>query len=138
MPNEKKNSKQGSRLQSVEETNAALAKEFEDDARREQESLPQNGESKTPEVPPPKTASIEDQVGSSTSAELRFGSDGRPLYEPDRSIFPTDSHESDEIAKKLLTGLEREMSSRIQDPSQLLEDLKELGMAGDFSHDERS
>jgi hypothetical protein len=37
MPNEKKNSKQGSRMQTVEETNAALAKELEDDARREQE-----------------------------------------------------------------------------------------------------
>jgi hypothetical protein len=35
MPSKKKNSKQGSRLQSVEETNAALAKEFEDDARKD-------------------------------------------------------------------------------------------------------
>ncbi len=39
--------------------------------------------------------------------------------------------------KKLLTGLEREMNSRIQDSSQLLENLKELGMVGDFFHDER-
>ncbi len=69
--------------------------------------------------------------GSSASPELVFGS------EPEGSIFPTDSHESDKIAKKLLTGLEREMNSRIQDPSQLLEDLKELGMVVDFSHDER-
>ncbi len=45
-------------MQSVEETNAALAKEFEDDARREQESLSQRGESKDPEVPPPKTSRI--------------------------------------------------------------------------------
>ena len=29
------------------------------------------------------------------------------------------------------------MNSRFQDPSQLLEDLKELGMVGDFSHDLR-
>ncbi len=100
MPSENKDTKRGSRLQSVEETNAVLAEELEDDARREQESLPQSGEPKAPEVPPPKTASVEDQVGSSASAELGFGSDGRPLCEPDGSIFPTDSHESDKIAKK--------------------------------------
>jgi hypothetical protein len=59
------------------------------------------------------------------------------LREPEGSIFPTDSHESDATAKKLLTSLEREMDSRFQDPSQLLDDLKELGMVGDFSHDFR-
>ncbi len=71
-------------MQTVEETNAALAKELENDARREQESLPQSGgSSKPPEVPPPKAVSDEDQVGSSASPELVFGSDGRPLYEPE-------------------------------------------------------
>ena len=124
-------------MQTVEEAKAALAKELEDDARREQESLPQSGGSKLPEVPPPKAVSDEDQVRSSASPELVFGSDGRPLREPEESIFPTDSHEPDKIAKKLLTGLEREMNSRIQDPSQLLQDLKGLGMAGDLSDDER-
>ncbi len=74
-------------------------------------------------------------MGSSASTEFGFGSDGRPLYEPEGSIFPTDSHESDKSAKKLLTGLQREMSSRFQDRSLLLEDLKGLGMAGDLSDD---
>ena len=124
-------------MQTVEETKAALAKELEDDALREQGSLPQSDESKPPKVSPPKAKSDQEQAGSSAPPELALGSDGRPLYEPAESIFPTDSHESDEIAKKLLTGLEREMNSRIQDPSQLIEDLKELGMVGDFSHDER-
>ncbi len=125
-------------MQTVEETNAALSKELEEDARKEQESLHISGEPKAPEVPPPKaTESVEGQVGSSASTELELGSDGRPLHEPEGSIFPTNSHESDKTAKKLLTGLEREMNSRIQNPSQLLEDLKELGMVGDFSHDER-
>jgi hypothetical protein len=91
-------------------------KELEDDARREQESLPQSGESKPPEAPPPKAKSDQDQVGSRAFPELAFGSDGRPLHEPAESIFPTNSHESDKIAKKLLTGLEWEVSSRIQDP----------------------
>jgi len=54
MPNEKKSSKRGSRMQTVEETKAALAKELEDDALREQGSLPQSDESKPPEVSPPK------------------------------------------------------------------------------------
>ncbi len=122
-------------MQSVDETNATLAKEFEDKAQKEQESLPRSSESKAPEVPPPKTVSGEDQVGSSTSTELEFGSDGRPLYEREGSIFPTNSHESDKIAKKLLTGLHREANSRLQDRSLLLEDLKGLGMAGDLSDD---
>ena len=124
-------------MQTVEETKAALAKELEDDALREQGSLPQSDESKPPEVSPPKAKSDQEQVGSSASPELALGSDGRPLHEPEGSIFPTDSHESDETAKKLLTSLEREMNSRFHDPSQLLDDLKELGMVGDFSHDLR-
>jgi hypothetical protein len=136
MSNGKKNSRAGSRMQRVEETNAALAKELEDDdALKEQESLPTSGESKAPEVPPPKVVSAEEQVSSSFSAELELGSDGRPLREPEGNIFPTDSHESDKNAKKLLTGLQREMTSRFQDHSLLLKDLNELGMAGELSDD---
>jgi hypothetical protein len=78
---------------------------------------------------------VEDQVGSSVSTELELGSDGRPLHEPVGSIFPTNSHESDKTAKKLLTGLQREMNSRFQERTLLLEDLKGLGMAGDISGD---
>ena len=44
-------------MQTVEETKAALAKELEDDALREQGSLPQSDESKPPEVSPPKAKS---------------------------------------------------------------------------------
>jgi hypothetical protein len=100
MPNEKKSTKRSSRMQSVEETNAALAKELADETQKEQESLPKSGESKAPEVPPPKDVSVVDQVGSSASTELELGSDGRPLHEPEGSIFPTNSHESDKTAKK--------------------------------------
>ena len=137
MPNEKKGSKKGSRMQTVEETKAALAKELEDEALREQGSLPQSDESKPPEVFPPTAKSDQEQVGSSASPELALGSDGRPLHEPEGSIFPTDSHESDANAKKLLTGLQHEMNSRFQERSLLLQDLEELGMVGDFSHDYR-
>ena len=75
-------------MQSVEETKAALAKEFADDALKEQESPSESGEFKAPEVPPPRAASVENQVGSSVSTELELGSDGRPLHEPVGSIFP--------------------------------------------------
>jgi hypothetical protein len=87
MPNEKKTPKSGSRMQSVEETNAALAKELANDALKEQESPPESGEFKAPEVPPPRAASVEDQVGSSVSTELELGSDGRPLHKPVESIL---------------------------------------------------
>ena len=137
MPNGKKNTGKKTGLLSVEETNAMLAKELADDALKEQGSPPKSAAPKAPEEPHPKAVSEEDQVGSSASTGLGLGSDGRPLREPEGSIFPTDSHESDETAKKLLTSLEREMNSRFQDPSQLLDDLKELGMVGDFSHDLR-
>jgi hypothetical protein len=136
MPNGKKNPRAGSRMQSVEETNAALAKELTEEELKEQESLPKNGESNAQEVLPlPKVVSVEDQVSSSVSTELELGSDGRPLHEPGGNIFPTDSHESDKYTKKLLTGLQQEMTSRFQDRSLLLDDLKELGMAGELSDD---
>jgi hypothetical protein len=135
MPNEKKNPKQGSRMLSVEETNAALAKEHAEEELKEQRWLPKSGEPNAPELPAPKVASVEDQVGSSVSTELELGSDGRPLHEPEGNIFPTNSHESNQTAKKLLTGFHREMTSRFQDRPLLLEDLKELGTAGDLSGD---
>ncbi len=37
-------------MQSVEETNAALAKELAEEELKEQESLPKSGESKAPEA----------------------------------------------------------------------------------------
>jgi hypothetical protein len=130
MPNGKKNPRASSRMQSVEEINAALAKELAE------EELPKSGESIAPEVLLPKVVvSAETQVSSSVSTELELGLDGRPLHEPEGNIFPTDSHESDKNAKKLLTGLQREMTSRFQDRSLLLEDLNEVGMAGELSDD---
>ena len=136
MPNEKKGSKKGSRMQTVDETNAALAKELEEDAQKERESLATRGDTSAPKVLSPKAPYVDNQAGSNVSTAPELGSDGRPLLEPAGSIFPTDSHESDATAKKLLTGLQHEMNSRFQDHSLLLQDLQELGMVGDFSHDE--
>ncbi len=75
-------------------------------------------------------------MSSSVSTKLKLGSDGRPLREPEGNIFvPADFHESDKNAKQTLAGLHREMTSRFQDRSLLLEDVKELGMAGELSDD---
>ncbi len=114
-----------------------LAKEFADDALKEQGPPPKSAEPKALEEPYPKTLSEEDQVGSSASTELGLGSDGRPLREPEGGIFPTGSHELDTTAKSFLTGLQHEMNSRFQDRSLLLQDLQELGMVVDLSQDER-
>ncbi len=115
-----------------------LAQELAEEELKEQGLLPKSGEPKTPEVPPPTSVSAEDQVRSNFSTKLELGSsDGRPLHEPGGNIFPTDSHEADKAAKKLLTGLQHEMNSRFQDRSLLLQDLQELEMVGDFSRDER-
>ncbi len=112
-----------------------LAQEHAEEELKEQGLLPTSGKPKAPEVPFSTSVSVEDQVGSSASTELEFGSDGRPLHEPEGSIFPTNSHESDKTVKRLLTGLHREANSRFQGRSLLLEDLKGLGMAGDLSDD---
>jgi hypothetical protein len=132
---EKKNPKTGSGMLSIAETNAMLAKELADEALKEQGLLPTSNEPETSEVPPPTTASVENQASSSASTGHELGSDGRPLFEPKGSIFSTNSHESDRTAKQVLTGLYREASSRFQDRSLILEDLKELGMAGQLSDD---
>ncbi len=55
---------------SVEETNAALAKEHAEEELTEQGLLPKSSEPKAPEVSPPKAVSVENQVGSSVSTEL--------------------------------------------------------------------
>jgi hypothetical protein len=57
----------------------------------------------------------------------RNKSDGRPLFEPKGFYFPSDSHETDERAKRVLADLQREQKSRVQNPSLLLDDLRELG-----------
>ncbi len=61
---------------SVEETNAMLAAELAEEERKEQGLPPTSSEPKAPEVPLSKSVSAEDQVRSSASTELEFGSDG--------------------------------------------------------------
>ncbi len=60
--------------------------------------------------------------------------DGRPLLEPEGFYFPSDSHETDDRAKRILVDLQRqrEQKSRVQNPSLLLDDLRELGTMASF------
>jgi hypothetical protein len=51
--------------------------------------------------------------------------------------FHADSSESDSRTKKVLKDLGRYRDSRTHNPPLLLDDLKELGMAGDLSEDSR-
>jgi hypothetical protein len=67
--------------------------------------------------------------------QLTIGSDGRPLFDPKGLYFPTDSHQTDERAKKVLADLQRDQKSRFQNQSLLLDNLRELGMYGDLSED---
>jgi hypothetical protein len=57
------------------------------------------------------------------------------LFEPTGLIFPTDTHETDARAKKVLADLQREQQSRVQNPSLLVDDLRELGMHGELFDD---
>jgi hypothetical protein len=66
-----------------------------------------------------------------------FGSDGRPLRDPQGTLFPDESHETDQNEKKFLAKLTRDSEKRNQNPSLLLDDLKGLGMYGEFSDDQR-
>ncbi len=68
-----------------------------------------------------------------SSEEQTFGSDGRPLFEPTGLFVPMDSHETDARAKRVLADLQREQMSRVQNPTLLVDDLKELGMYGELS-----
>jgi hypothetical protein len=134
MPNNKKNTK--TRVPSVEETNAALEKEFAEQS------------SQAGDLPPTQVKSealVESLQSKSVVAEkaeeivpdgTAVGSDGRPLLEPKGSYFRDDSHETDKDANKFLTKTFRDSEKRLENPSLLLEDLRDLGMYGELSEDQ--
>jgi hypothetical protein len=79
---------------------------------------------------------VAEQAGEIASDGVATGSDERPLLEPKGTYFPADSHETDENAGKFLTKLSRGSEKRLENPSLLLEDLRELGMYGELSEDQ--
>jgi hypothetical protein len=137
MQNDKKNPNTSSRrILSVDETTTVITAELELDAKAS-ESLPQSVESVAFESSKQSSSSVEEQTRGSLSEERAFGSDGRPLLDPKGTYFASDSHETDDRVKRLLTVLQREQNSSVQKSSLLLDDLKELGMFGELSEDSR-
>ena len=103
MSNNKKNPK--SRTLSVEETNALLEKEFAEQGSKVEESPPKKGESKAPDEPMATSSVLVDKSEVITPDISALGSDQRPLRETPGQIFPSDSHETDEHAKKFLAKI---------------------------------
>jgi hypothetical protein len=123
MPNSKNNPK-SKHKPTVEETNAALAKEFAEPDSKEKDPLSESG-SDALELSRQSNSSEAEKAGEMASeVNNAIGSDGRPLHEPEGIYFPTDSQETDENAKKLITRLFRDSEKRIQNPPLLLHDLK--------------
>ena len=122
MHNNKKNPK-AKRIPTVEETNAALAREFAEQDSKEKDPLSESG-SKALESSVQSNSSEAEKAGEMASEVNAMGSDGRPLHEPKGIYFPTDSHETDENAKKLLTRHICDSEKRFQTPPLLLDDLR--------------
>jgi hypothetical protein len=108
--------------------------EAEQDARM-QGTTPKSVESISSTAAMQNSSSMEEEARESDSEEQTIGSNGRPLFDPKGLYFPTDSHQTDERAKKVLADLQRDQKSRVQNPSLLLDDLRELGMYRDLSED---
>ena len=134
MPNNKKNTK--TRVPSVEETNAALEKEFAEQSSQAGDLPPSQGKSEAPDETLQSSSVVAEKAEEIVSDGTAVGSDGRPLLEPKGSYFPDDSHETDKDASKFLTKTSRDSEKRLEKPSLLLEDLRDLGMYGELSEDQ--
>jgi hypothetical protein len=123
MPNNKNNP--NSRIPSIEETNARLEKEFGQQDTQVKDLPPKEGESKSLDESMQSSSVVAEKAEEFVSTGTTFGSDGRPLREPEGTYFPADSHETDVNAKHFLTKLTRDSLKRKQNPPLLLDDLRE-------------
>ena len=121
---------------SVEETNAMLDKEFAQQNSQGQDLPPKEGESKSFDEPMPTSSVLADESEELAPDISALGSDQRPLREIPGQLFPADSHETDEHAKKFLAKFSSDSNKRNQNPSLLLDDLRELGMFDELSEDQ--
>ena len=135
MSKNRKNNK--TRIPTVEETNAELAREFGEQEPKAKDSLPKKSDSDAPNESMQSSSVLADKAAEITPDVSAFGSDQRPLREPTGMLFPADSHETDQNAKKFLTNFARDSEKRNQNPSLLLNDLKELRMYGELSEDQK-
>ncbi len=120
---------------SVGKTAATLEKEEAEQDAKMHGSSPQSVESTAFNASMQQKSSVDEKSREASSEERPVGPDGRYLFNLTGTFFPMDTHETDARAKKVLTDLQREQQSRLQNPSLLVDDLKELGMYGELSDD---
>ena len=106
MPNNRKGSK--TRIPSVEETNAELAKEFAEQS----DSLPKKSDSDALNEAMQSSSVPAEKAEKTVSNSSTFGSEGRTLREPKEAFFPDDSPETDQNAKKFLTKFARDSEKK--------------------------
>jgi hypothetical protein len=136
MQNDKNNLKTSSRrIPRVDETTAAITAELELDAKASRIVAPKRRVYclrivETIQFPRGRTNTREQF--RRTGIGVRWS----PLLELKGGHYiPSDSHKIDERAKRVFADLQREQKSRVQNPSLLLGDLKDLGMYGELSED---
>ena len=133
MQNDKTNPLPSPLVPSVKQTTTMLEKEETEQDAQMQGSPPIGVESPAFGASMQQKSSIDETSQEASSVEQQVGPDGRDLFEPTGRVFPTDTKETDDRAKKVLADLLREQQSRLQNPSLLVDDLKELGMYGELS-----
>ena len=134
MPNNKRNTR--SRMLTVEESNAALEKEFAQQSSQAADPPPPRGESEASDELSQSSSAAAEKTEEIFSDGAAVGSDGRPLLDTKGSYFPGNSHEADKNASKFLIQTSRDSDKRTENPSLLLEDLRGLGMYGELSEDQ--
>jgi hypothetical protein len=120
---------------SVDQTTAMLEKDESEQDAKMQGSSPTSVEPTAFVASMQQKSSINEMSQGANSVEQQVGPDGRHLFEPTGRAFPTDTQETDDRAKKVLADLLREQKSRLQNPSLLVDDLRELRMYGELSDD---
>ena len=79
-----------------------LEKEFAEQNSKTEESPPKEGESKSLDESMQTSSASADKAEEIVPDVSAFGSDQRPLRDPPGTLFPDDSHETDQNAKNFL------------------------------------
>jgi hypothetical protein len=141
MQNDKSNPSHSSFVPGVDQITAMLEQEEAEQDARMQGSSPKSAEPTAFNASMQEKSSVDKKSREASSEERPVEPDGRYLFDlpgryfPTGRYFSTDTHETGDCAKKVLADLQRTQKSRVQSPSLLIDDLKELGMYGELSDD---
>ena len=114
---------------SMDPSIAAFATELDNKSQGAGGNLSSDGKPSSPDLSM-QSSSVED---SDLSRDQRNAETGKQID----SFLPASSSVMDSRANKVITDLGRYRDSRIHHPSLLINDLNELGMAGELSEDNR-